>query len=73
MTHEEVKRNSFLFALADRVEFLRIVRPEDKVTVLGETIAFRMRGLKSRVSMMLEDGSVVCSGIITGKGVDSPA
>ena len=73
MTPEEVKRNSFLFALADRVEFLRIVRPEDTVTVLGEKIAFRMRGLKSRVSMMLEDGSVVCSGILTGKGVDSPA
>jgi len=51
------------------VEFTGIVRPGDRVVVRGRKILLRRNLLRSAVEMTLEDGSVVCSGTLSGMGV----
>jgi 3-hydroxyacyl-[acyl-carrier-protein] dehydratase len=51
------------------VEFSGVVNPGDRVTVHGNVVFFRRRKLRSQVEMRLEDGSVVCSGVLSGMGV----
>ena len=51
------------------VEFTGIVRPGQRVLIHGRKLVFRRRLLRSAVEMMLEDGTVVCSGTLTGMGV----
>ena len=51
------------------VEFSGVVNPGDRVTVHGNVVFFRRRKLRSQVEMRLEDGSVVCSGVLAGMGV----
>ena len=51
------------------VEFTGVVRPGSRVVVRGRKLVFRRRLLRSLVEMTLEDGSVVCSGTLTGMGV----
>ena len=51
------------------VEFSGVVRPGDRVTVHGTKVFFRRRKLRARAEMRLEDGSVVCSGTLSGMGV----
>ena len=51
------------------VEFSGAVNPGDRVTILGTKVFFRRRKLRSRAEMRLADGSVVCSGTLSGMGV----
>ncbi len=51
------------------VEFSGTVNPGDRVTIHGTKVFFRRRKLRSRAEMRLADGSVVCSGTVSGMGV----
>ena len=51
------------------VEFSGAVNPGDRVTIHGTKVFFRRRKLRARVAMRLEDGTLVCSGELSGIGV----
>jgi 3-hydroxyacyl-[acyl-carrier-protein] dehydratase len=51
------------------VEFSGIVNPGDRVTIMAEKIFFRRRKLRSKVEMKLDDGTIVCSGTVSGMGI----
>jgi 3-hydroxyacyl-[acyl-carrier-protein] dehydratase len=57
-----------LFTDAD-IEFSGIVNPGDRVTITAEKIFFRRRKLRSKAEMKLDDGTVVCSGTVSGMGI----
>ena len=44
-------------------------QPGDRVSVHAQKVFFRRRKLRSKVEMRLSDGSVVCSGALSGMGV----
>ena len=52
-----------------QVEFSGLVPPGEQVSVHGRKIFFRRRKLRSEVEMRRADGSVVCSGVLSGMGV----
>ena len=54
-----------LFVDAD-VEFSGIVLPGEKVTISGKKVFFRRYKLRTEAMMTTEDGSLVCSGTISG-------
>ncbi len=51
------------------VEFSGIVNPGDRVTITAEKIFFRRLKLRSKAKMQLDDGTIVCSGIVSGMGI----
>ena len=51
------------------VEFSGMVKPGDRVNIRAEKIFFRRRKLRSRAEMHLEDGTLVCSGELSGMAV----
>jgi 3-hydroxyacyl-[acyl-carrier-protein] dehydratase len=51
------------------VEFSGLVRPGDRVRITGRKVFYRRRKLRSQVEMCLEDGTVVCAGVLSGMGV----
>jgi 3-hydroxyacyl-[acyl-carrier-protein] dehydratase len=51
------------------VEFSGIVNPGDRVTITAEKIFYRRRKLRSKAEMKLDDGTIVCSGTVSGMGV----
>jgi 3-hydroxyacyl-[acyl-carrier-protein] dehydratase len=51
------------------VEFSAIVPPGSRVLTTGRPVFYRRRKLRSDVRMHLEDGTLVCSGQISGIGV----
>ncbi len=51
------------------VEFAGIVNPGDRVTITAEKIFYRRRKLRSKVEMKLDDGTIVCSGTVSGMGI----
>lgn len=57
-----------LFTDAD-IEFSGIVNPGDRVTIRAEKVFFRRLKLRSKAEMKLDDGTVVCSGTVSGMGV----
>ena len=59
-----------LFSLADGVEFKQIVKPGERVIVKAEKIYFRKMTIKARVVMAKESGELICSGELSGVGVD---
>jgi 3-hydroxyacyl-[acyl-carrier-protein] dehydratase len=65
---EEAEKLVTVFTDAN-VEFSGIVRPGEQVTITGTKVFFRRRKLRSQVEMRLADGSVVCSGTLSGMGV----
>ena len=52
-----------------QVEFQGLVEPGDRTLVRATRVFFRRRKLRSQVEMRREDGSVVCSGVLSGMGV----
>jgi 3-hydroxyacyl-[acyl-carrier-protein] dehydratase len=66
-------RDAVLSALAlfidANVEFTGLVRPGDRVTIRATKVFFRRGKIRSEAEMTLEDGTVVCSGTISGMGV----
>ena len=65
---DELERMTTLFTDAN-VEFSGVVRPGDRVTVSGRKVFYRRRKLRAECEMKLEDGSVVCSGTLSGMGI----
>lgn len=51
------------------VEFAGRVRPGNRVLTAGRKQFFRRRKLRAEVEMTLEDGTRVCSGVLSGMGV----
>jgi 3-hydroxyacyl-[acyl-carrier-protein] dehydratase len=51
------------------VDFNGIVKPGDRVTISARKKFFRRRKLRSDAEMTLDDGTVVCSGSVSGMGV----
>ena len=51
------------------VEFSGMVRPGQRVLIRGRKLFFRRRKLRSEAEMRLEDGTLVCSGTLSGMGV----
>lgn len=65
---EEAAKYTTLFTDA-QVEFGGIVLPGTRVITTGRKVFFRRRKLRSEVEMKLPDGTVVCSGTLSGMGV----
>jgi len=51
------------------VEFSGIVNPGDRVTITAEKVFFRRRKLRSKAEMKVDDGTIVCSGTVSGMGI----
>ena len=51
------------------VEFSGLVPPGARVVTTGHKVFFRRLKLRSRIEMHLDDGSLVCSGELSGMGV----
>lgn len=71
MAPERIGRMVTLFAMVDDCEFHAIVAPGERVMIRGEKVYLRRGNLKTKVRMEHEDGRVICSGTLTGRGVDS--
>ncbi len=71
MSPERIRRMITLFVMADDCEFHAVVSPGERVIVRGEKIYLRRGNLKTKVKMERENGEFVCSGTLTGRGVDS--
>lgn len=65
---EELEKLVTVFTDAN-VEFSGTVLPGQRVTTVGKKTFFRRLKLRSEVEMRLDDGSVVCSGVLSGMGV----
>jgi 3-hydroxyacyl-[acyl-carrier-protein] dehydratase len=65
---EEAAKYITLFTDA-QVEFGGIVAPGSRVITTGRKVFFRRRKLRSEVKMELADGTLVCSGTLSGMGV----
>jgi 3-hydroxyacyl-[acyl-carrier-protein] dehydratase len=65
---EEVNKMLTIFTDAN-VDFTGSVRPGDRVTTTGQVKFFRRKKLRATVEMKLDDGTVVCSGELSGMGV----
>jgi 3-hydroxyacyl-[acyl-carrier-protein] dehydratase len=65
---EEARKLVTLFTDVN-VEFSGLVRPGQRVVVQGRKLFFRRRKLRSEAEMRLEDGTLVCSGTLSGMGV----
>jgi 3-hydroxyacyl-[acyl-carrier-protein] dehydratase len=66
---EETKKLLTFFTDAN-VEFSGIVKPGDRVTTTAKVVFFRRRKMRSEAEMRLDDGTVVCSGTISGMGIE---
>ena len=64
----DTKKITTLFTDTD-VEFSGIVNPGDRVTISAEKVFFRRRKLRSKAEMKLDDGTIVCSGTVSGMGI----
>jgi 3-hydroxyacyl-[acyl-carrier-protein] dehydratase len=51
------------------VEFSGIVAPGERVLIRGRKVYFRHRKLRAETEMAREDGTVVCSGTLSGMGL----
>lgn len=67
-SREEVAKLLTVFTDAN-VEFSGTVRPGDRVRTTGRVKFFRRRKLRATVEMTLDDGTLVCSGELSGMGV----
>ena len=59
-------KDTLIALTSSEVEFLKMVFPNEKVTVISEKIYFRFGKLKCKVIMKNEKEETVCSGIIAG-------
>jgi len=65
---DEVRRTLSVFTEAN-VEFSGMVPPGARVVTTGRKVFFRRRKLRSEARMCLDDGTLVCSGVLAGIGV----
>jgi 3-hydroxyacyl-[acyl-carrier-protein] dehydratase len=64
----ESAKYTTLFSDAN-VEFSGVVDPGTRVITTGRVIFFRRMKLRASVEMTREDGTLVCSGTLSGMGV----
>lgn len=69
VTSDEIRHLVTLFSMVDNVEFNRIVTPGETVIIRGGKIYFRRGNLKTQVNIERTDGDIICSGVLTGRGV----
>ncbi len=69
LSPEEITRMRTIFATADRVEFSEMVLPGEAVIIRGRKVYLRRGNLKTDITMEKENGRLVCSGTLAGKGV----
>ncbi|RJP96092.1 MAG: beta-hydroxyacyl-ACP dehydratase [Desulfobacteraceae bacterium] len=69
VTGTELQQMITLFAFADAVEFNGIVVPGERVKISGGMIYLRRGHLKTKARIQRENGETVCSGVLTGTGV----
>jgi 3-hydroxyacyl-[acyl-carrier-protein] dehydratase len=72
LTPEELRNRVTLFTDAE-VEFNRTVLPRQSVRVEATRSYFRLGKLKSRVRLLLDDGSLVAEGTVSGTSVQNVA
>jgi len=65
---EAVQARIALFTDAS-VEFTGLVEPGSRVTIRAKKVFFRQGKIRSEAEMRLDDGTLVCSGTISGMGV----
>ncbi len=65
---EELEKLVTVFTDAS-VDFSGAVRPGERVTTVGRKTFFRRLKLRSSIEMRLDDGTLVCSGELSGMGV----
>ena len=65
---EEVEKLITMFTDA-QVDFSGMVKPGDRVTTTARKMFFRRKKLRCEMEMKLDDGTVVCSGVLSGMGV----
>ncbi len=65
---DEAGKYMTLFTDAE-IEFGGVVPPGARVITTGRKVFFRRLKLRSEVKLELEDGSVVCSGTLSGMGI----
>ena len=65
---DEVRRTLSVFTDVN-VEFSGMVPPGARVITTGHKVFFRRRKLRSEARMHLDDGTLVCSGMLSGIGV----
>ncbi len=65
---EEVAKLTTVFTDAT-VDFTGTVLPGQRVITTGRVKYFRRRKLQAETEMRLEDGTVVCAGVLSGMGV----
>ena len=68
LTIEELERTVTLFVDAE-VEFSGLVPPDTEVTVSAKKVFWRRNKLRSKATMALADGTLVCAATISGMGV----
>ena len=68
LSSEELEKLVTVFTDAE-VEFTGSVRPGDRVVTTGRKVFFRRRKLRAEVEMKLADGTLICSGVLSGMGV----
>ncbi len=65
---DELEKFTTVFTDAN-VEFTGIVKPGDRVRISGRKVFFRHRKLRAEIEMRLDDGTLVCSGVLSGMAV----
>lgn len=69
-THSVDEAAKFLTVFTDAdVEFSGIVRPGDEVKITARKKFYRRMKLRSEAEMQLADGTLVCSGVLSGMGI----
>ncbi len=67
-SREELSKLVTVFTDAN-VDFQGTVLPGDRVTTTAKRVFWRRKKLRAEVEMKKQDGTVVCSGIVSGMGV----
>lgn len=67
-SRKELERTVTLFSDAE-VEFSGVVPPGTEVTISAKKVFWRRNKLRSRATMVLPDGTLVCEATISGMGV----
>ena len=65
---DEARRCLTVFTDAS-VEFSGVVGPGERVLIRGRKLFFRRLKLRSAIEMLREDGTLVCSGTLSGMGI----
>lgn len=66
LLNNEINKNTLIALTSNEIEFLKLVYPNEKVTVISEKIYFRFGKLKCKVKMLNAKNEEVCSGTIAG-------